>query len=63
MAELKPCPFCGGKAIRIDVNDCTGIEKWAVMCGNRDCPVSPITDAYAEKRNATIAWNRREGGE
>lgn len=57
--ELKPCPFCGGKAVRTEINDCTGRNKWAIMCSNPKCCVTPITDAYATKGADAKAWNRR----
>ena len=58
MNELKPCPFCGGKAIT---------ERWAsggimymVTCGNPDCDVP--AEGYPSGRNLIAVreqWNRR----
>ena len=61
MAELKPCPFCGGAAMRMN---CDGkgqpIAKWleihyvvrCLKCGIR-------TNTYQTKKGAINAWNRR----
>lgn len=59
MEELKPCPFCGGRAI---------IEHWVsggmmymVKCGNPDCAVP--TEGYPSGRDLNVVieqWNRRE---
>jgi hypothetical protein len=58
MGKLKPCPFCGGKAIT---------ERWAsggimymVKCSNPDCTVP--AEGYPSGRNLTAVreqWNRR----
>lgn len=60
MAELKPCPFCGGEAfISADpeaVRDSEG-RLWAftAVCG-KCCATSGLT--FSVDR-ATEAWNRR----
>ena len=56
--ELKPCPFCGGRA---------GIRRFAgkvfdaykVYCMNEDCCIEPATHSYYYKIEAIEAWNRR----
>lgn len=55
MTELKPCPFCGGKAqlIRLDVD-----RDFYVKC--LKCRVEQGR-LYKSVRTATIAWNRRAG--
>ena len=50
MEELKPCPFCGGKATayicgRIFVVECES-------CGTS-------SDGFDSKKEAVEAWNRR----
>ena len=60
MIELKPCPFCGGKAeLNVDPEAIVDIEgrRWAftVSC-NRCCAVSGL--AYLPEK-AVEAWNRR----
>ena len=50
--DLKPCPFCGGEArlVKIDQTD----ERF-VMCGY--CGICTIL--YGDERNAIYAWNKR----
>ena len=58
MEKLKPCPFCGGKAIT---------ERWAsggnmymVKCSNPDCAVP--AEGYPSGRNLIAVreqWNGR----
>lgn len=58
MAELLPCPFCGGKA--------TVWESWmrighlGVACQNKKCVTQPDTgNQFTNKSDAIAAWNRR----
>lgn len=51
--QLKPCPFCGGKAVR----DCTEYKHgatYSVLC--EECGVEVTRFAEIE---AIKAWNRR----
>lgn len=75
MAELKPCPFCGGKAILIvdrhiynselafNVLCKTRIDVY-IDCGGRDC-LSFFKNSGDEsmlnaiKETLTTKWNRR----
>ncbi|AZN71832.1 restriction alleviation protein, Lar family [Georhizobium profundi] len=52
--ELKPCPFCGGRDMR--VNRTTA--SW-ISCN--DCGAE--TDSRANEGQARAAWNRRFGGD
>ena len=52
MVELKPCPFCGGKAI---LKQITG--RWAVHCENQCAGTRIFNDA----KRAIDAWNTRVG--
>lgn len=60
MAELKPCPFCGGEA---DCNNVAferaGKPMWAVEC--MKCGV--VTDFFDNEEDANEAWNRRVSDE
>lgn len=49
--ELKPCPFCGGKAVHKH-NDITGDYVFCEKCFARSF-------FGANKRAATMKWNRR----
>ena len=51
MIELKPCPFCNGKA------EMMGITFVYVKCLN--CGVE--TMGYKEEEDAAFAWNQRAG--
>ena len=53
--KLKPCPFCGGKAL---IKKTGGI--YIVMCAaTNNCPVHPFIGCYDNKAEAIDAWNRR----
>ena len=59
--ELKPCPFCGGKAeIRIaDINS-SGNELYLLKCCNIKCSVIPKVPFHSYDKDKLIdAWNRR----
>ena len=47
--ELKPCPFCGGRAVRNN-----GHNKY-IKC--KKCGV--LTRIYSRMSDATRAWNKR----
>lgn len=49
--KLKPCPFCGGKAI-VDGCDDT---LWSVICEKCNASI----DYNETKQDAIIAWNSR----
>ena len=56
MSELKPCPFCGGKAsVRRHSNK--WIDWWLVSCPY--CHISQIGNGYEFEFEAIEAWNRR----
>lgn len=59
MDELKPCPFCGGNNIRIEMWSSGGI-MYMIKCNNSNCPVPQ--NGYPTGRNlikVKEAWNRR----
>lgn len=53
--ELKPCPFCGGRA-NIYENKIDFAPKWSVGCG--DCPAN-LDVCEDEKADAARCWNTR----
>lgn len=62
--ELKPCPFCGGKAV-IHVED--GVR---VVCTECDSTSKCLVDGYAQGKptgsavdSVVKAWNRRAKNE
>lgn len=70
--ELKPCPFCGGKAIIKAVTKSYGFTIWcACKCGARTegfCPDTSKEDDTMENieeytKRAIKSWNRRTNDE
>lgn len=62
MAELKPCPFCNGKAV-IGQTKKTLNNQYSVFCSNSQCIANrlknPFVMHYLSVAEATTAWNRR----
>lgn len=63
MEELKPCPFCGGKAILRKYTD-GRISSFTVRCENMCVVTCSRRDAKVRwrptlKREAVETWNRR----
>ena len=61
-AELKPCPFCGGKAEYVDYGQEGEFEDWDVEC--TECHALMIAPGkepgeVTTKLEAAAAWNRR----
>ena len=52
--KLKPCPFCGGKAM-----DAGKRRNYYEVC----CSGCPAFIVELNRDRAIEAWNRREGGE
>ena len=53
MADLKPCPFCGGEAY----SDKIGKPLFTIRCTNIDCYAEISKVSYEEAINA---WNTRK---
>jgi hypothetical protein len=68
MAELLPCPFCGGEAGLFEVkgigNDLLG---YTVGCTEAHCEIRPSITKDLDKEGVINAWNTRtpkeRGGE
>ena len=58
-SELKPCPFCGGKAVRMSFMDMVQAPhiKATRFIGCKNCAVVSFTDVTAEE--VVEAWNTR----
>lgn len=56
MAELKPCPFCGGKPTV--VNDDQMIWFY-ISCLNVRCPITVQGEWHSDFEKAKEEWNRR----
>lgn len=52
MADLKPCPFCGGEAIMLKDHKAVGIY---IACKTCSC----CTTTVRTKEDAIIVWNTR----
>lgn len=64
--ELKPCPFCGGRAFVFQSGNGIWVQCYDCLCGTSvhsphpDMPSLPHTvDECAER--AVTEWNRRDG--
>ena len=55
MDKMKPCPFCGGKAIIHDFKPFREKRLWYISC--HDCEIEQIN--YLSEQEAIEAWNRR----
>ena len=55
MTKLKPCPFCGGKAIKKNYSN-DGFVITFIFCSN--CPAQ--TRPYLSEETAIEEWNRRD---
>ena len=62
MAELLPCPFCGGRAY-IGQTKKSLYLQYTVSCGNSRCIAhglsNPFVTHYLTENDAIKAWNTR----
>ena len=57
--ELKPCPFCGGKAELISIKAFEWCDyEYIARCANPECD-SELRAKHFERKEAIEAWNRR----
>lgn len=59
MTELKPCPFCGGKAM-VFHDEGEYLRPYYVGCDNDEClGFSKLGWTYVTEEEAANAWNTR----
>ena len=62
--DLKPCPFCGTKAISQGrLADNSTEQQWRIQCGNPFCTVQCVTNTFADYNDAVGAWESRAGAQ
>ena len=58
MAELKPCPFCGGYAEMYVTKHIPSGMDYTPRCRDTSC-CGRLTKKYTAIETAVYAWNRR----
>lgn len=56
--ELKPCPFCGGKAEMQITKHCPSGFDYTPRCQNTSC-CGRLQKKYTVRETAVYMWNRR----
>lgn len=60
MEDLKPCPFCGGKAVYIFHQDkLDNLLYVGVMCKTPSCVANGLRAVHLSGKTAADRWNRR----
>ena len=59
MAELKPCPFCGGEVKIIPEQVDARTVAYNFVCQNGDCCANVYFD-YSDREESIEAWNTRK---
>jgi Lar family restriction alleviation protein len=57
--DLKPCPFCGGKASLFRFKQPDGSITYEVDCENDGCECSACTAMHDTPEEAAAVWNKR----
>lgn len=59
--ELKPCPFCGGKAELFDNSkDFTAdFKRYFIRCKEKKCAMIVAFEVNTDKQQTINQWNRR----
>ncbi|MBQ6721547.1 MAG: Lar family restriction alleviation protein [Clostridia bacterium] len=60
---MKPCPFCGGKAVMIVKENAVTHGKYFPSCGNRNCIGRNKTKYFYSVLTAVVKWNERKEGD
>jgi hypothetical protein len=63
VSELKPCPFCGGKASKVTWMQVDSKPLYQVGCANLSCPITPSTEWLIDDKAAIDIWNTRSSHE
>lgn len=58
MEELKPCPFCGRKAVLLDHVQITSENRYTIGCEDEWC-IGHYVGYPMEEQRAIDAWNKR----
>ena len=61
--DLKPCPFCGGKAWKTVWRNADLKPMYQISCPNEECSIQPFTDYWVDEDYVVREWNRRAGDE
>ncbi len=62
MTELKPCPFCGSKEIKMYSSNDPSIHGFIHICEiGGDGMVKVESRLFPTEQEAIDAWNRRKG--
>lgn len=59
MEDLKPCPFCGGKAFSVKHVVDNREPDYYVECGTDGCQMCLGGLCYQTEEESIAAWNRR----
>ncbi len=62
--DLKPCPFCGTKAIeQARMAENSTATQWRIQCGNPFCEAVCQTQIFAAMGDAVRVWQERNDTE
>ena len=61
--ELKPCPFCGGKAWKTTCRNAELKPMYQISCPNEECNIQPYTNYSTDEETLVKEWNRRANDE
>jgi len=54
--ELKPCPWCKGRAV---VQTVLGTDSRVLCHPSNQCDIHPVSPWFRSREEAVAAWNRR----
>ena len=60
--KWKPCPFCGGRARKVAVDEPSNVGGYIVMCLGCQCSTAVVfPDKCSPDDHLDVLWNRRSG--